>query len=66
MEKEDEIEITPAMIAAGVSEFEGYDRRFDLDREIVARIYSAMVNARISDDVSPLSQQHPPLMSPET
>ena len=38
----DEIKITPAMIEAGCAVLDDYDRRFDADYEIVARIYSAM------------------------
>jgi hypothetical protein len=38
-----EIEITPAMIAAGVSAFLDYDSRFEGEAEAVADIYRAMV-----------------------
>ena len=36
------IEITPAMAEAGLAAFYQSDRRFDLDSEIVARIYLSM------------------------
>lgn len=38
----DEIEITPAMIEAGVTALYGMDRRFCTDEEIVSGIYHEM------------------------
>jgi hypothetical protein len=37
-----EVEITPAMIKAGVLEFASFDSRVDFDRDAVLRIYLAM------------------------
>jgi len=44
-----EIEITPEMIAAGLSEFLDFDSRFEHDyRELVTRIYEAMERTKIA------------------
>jgi|SRR6516225_8455567 hypothetical protein len=40
---EPEIEITPEMINAGCAEMASFDRRYEADEDIVARIYRAMV-----------------------
>ena len=40
-----EIEVTPEMIEAGVSEFCSFDRRFDDEAEAVRRIFLAMCAA---------------------
>jgi hypothetical protein len=39
---EDEIEVTPEMIEAGLAALYQSDRRFDLDSEIVSRVFRAM------------------------
>jgi hypothetical protein len=44
----DEIEITPAMVEAGVSAFVRYDSRFVGPEEAVAEIHEAMVRAHQS------------------
>jgi hypothetical protein len=41
----DEIEITTAMIEAGVEEFCGFDSRFEDEADAVARVYRAMIAA---------------------
>jgi hypothetical protein len=41
-EAEDEIEITPAMIEAGISELSRYNPDYESKDEAVARIYEAM------------------------
>jgi hypothetical protein len=43
---ESEMEITPAMIAAGVSVFLEYDSRFENEACVVEDIYLAMVKAK--------------------
>ena len=43
-----ELEITHAMIVAGVRELSAYDRRFDLDAECVERIFRRMCEAQVS------------------
>jgi len=43
-----EIEITPAMLKAGVSAFVAYDARFEGPQEAVAEIYTAMRRAHQS------------------
>jgi len=47
---EAEIEITPAMLEAGILAYTKADRRFDLDEEIVASIYRAMAVANRKAD----------------
>jgi hypothetical protein len=47
----DEIEITPAMIRAGVSAFCGCNSGFETERETVEQIYEAMV--RLSPQFRP-------------
>ena len=42
----DEIEITPAMMLAGLEAFTEYDRRFEDPEDAVARIYEEMVKAK--------------------
>ena len=39
----DEIEITPEMIEAGLEEFGTYDSRFDVEEDVVKRIFLAML-----------------------
>jgi hypothetical protein len=46
------IEITQAMIAAGVSALYGFSTLWNLEREAVARIYKAMVEARAPEDAA--------------
>lgn len=41
-----EIEVTPAMIEAGVKAFYAYDSRFEAEEAGVARIYRAMCLAK--------------------
>jgi hypothetical protein len=58
----DEIEITAAMIAAGVSAFLDFDSRFEGEADAVADIFRAMMEARevpaeVAADTAP--QQHP-------
>ena len=43
---EDDIEITPEMIKAGVTAFLNFDSRFESEVEAVMDIYKAMVTAR--------------------
>jgi len=42
----EEIEITPAMIEAGVSQLADYDDRFEGRKDVVASIFRAMISAR--------------------
>ncbi len=44
--KESEIEVTPEMIAAGVSEFFNYDRDFSNENDVVRSIFIAMTLSR--------------------
>ena len=39
---DEEVEITPEMLAAGLSEFLGYDSRFEMPEDVVQRIFLAM------------------------
>ena len=48
---ENEIEITPEMVEAGVSEFVKFDRRFDDEEDAVGNIYIAMEKVRIKAGV---------------
>jgi hypothetical protein len=43
----EEIEITPAMIAAGVAAYRARDSRIMRDRDIVEEIYAAMISAHL-------------------
>lgn len=38
-----EIEITPAMVEAGLEHFFGYDERFGNERDVVVEIFRAML-----------------------
>lgn len=42
----DEIEITPAMIAAGANHLAHFDRDYDDEKDIVVKIYQAMLAAK--------------------
>lgn len=48
----EEIEITPAMIKAGVSAFLNYDSRFERESDTVFEIFEAMWAARAENAVS--------------
>jgi hypothetical protein len=49
-EPETELEITTAMIEAGLAEFLDFDSQFEHDyRELVASIYEAMARARATE-----------------
>jgi hypothetical protein len=48
-----EIEITPAMIEAGINELVGFNRDFDSERSIVCHIYLAMERARLNHTSKP-------------
>jgi hypothetical protein len=54
-----EIEITPAMIAAGRVAFNGFDSRFEDTEDAVRDIYVAMVLAKEERQVSTLSGSCP-------
>ena len=45
-EKEQEVEITEAMIFGGSVEMMGYDAEYDSSRELVQKVYRAMESAR--------------------
>jgi hypothetical protein len=60
----DGIKVTKEMLDAGLVVFRSYDRRFDLDEEIVKSMYVAMEAKRLNiseDSPSPLS---PPKADP--
>ena len=47
----DEIEITPAMIEAGVRAFCAYDPDIERPRDVVPDIFRAMMSARVSPEM---------------
>jgi hypothetical protein len=56
-DEQEEIEITPEMIEAGVVEFDCHSPKFDLEEDSVVRIYRAIVmTKRLGKKVSEAEQ----------
>ena len=58
----DEIEITPAMLAAGVTVFFGFDERFESASDCVADIFRAMFRVKVNHEAALGSPNSDPIL----